>query len=106
MVVLKKEIWLANFSPSKGSEINKIRPCLIISPNFHNKYMSNIIVIPLTSTIKEYPSRINCNFKNRNGQLMIDQIRTLDKQRLSNKLGVIDEATSNKVYEMIKIYFK
>ena len=106
MVVLKKEIWLVNFSPSKGSEINKIRPCLIISPNLHNKYMSNIIVIPLTSTIKEYPSRINCNFKNRNGQLMIDQIRTLDKQRLSNKLGVIDEATSNKVYEMIKIYFK
>ena len=55
MVVLKLEVWTANFSPSRGSEINKIRPCLIISPNLPNTYIDSVIVLPLTSTIKEYP---------------------------------------------------
>jgi mRNA interferase MazF len=63
-------------------------------------------VAPLTSTIKNYPSRVNCNFKKRDGQVMIDQIRTIDKSRLIKMLGTIDDATSKKVYEMIKIYFK
>lgn len=106
MVVLKEEIWMANFSPSIGSGINKVRPCLIISPNIHNKYMSNVIVLPLTSTLKDFPSRIYCKFKNRDGQIMVDQIRTLSKIRLLKKIGTIDKETNNKVYEMIKIYFK
>ncbi len=106
MVVLKNEIWMANFSPSKGTEINKIRPCLVISPNIANQALPNIIVAPLTSTLKIYPSRVNCKFKNKDGQIMIDQIRTIDKGRLLKKIGVIDESTSLKVYEMIKIYFK
>jgi mRNA interferase MazF len=106
MVVSKNEIWMANFSPSKGTEINKIRPCLVISPDLANQALSNIIVAPLTSTLKNYPSRINCDFKKKSGQIMIDQIRTIDKRRLIKVLGTIDDATSKKVYEMIKIYFK
>jgi mRNA interferase MazF len=97
---------MANFSPSKGTEINKIRPCLVISPDLANQALPNIIVAPLTSTIKNYPSRVNCDFKKKSGQIMIDQIRTIDKRRLIKVLGTIDDATSKKVYEMIKIYFK
>ncbi len=97
---------MANFSPSKGTEINKIRPCLVISPDLANQALPNIIVAPLTSTLKNYPSRINCDFKKKSGQIMIDQIRTIDKRRLIKVLGTIDDATSKKVYEMIKIYFK
>jgi mRNA interferase MazF len=106
MVISKNEIWMANFSPSKGTEINKIRPCLVISPDLANQALPNIIVAPLTSTLKNYPSRINCDFKKKSGQIMIDQIRTIDKRRLIKVLGTIDDATSKKVYEMIKIYFK
>ena len=97
---------MANFSPSKGTEINKIRPCLVISPDLANQALPNIIVAPLTSTLKNYPSRINCDFKKKSGQIMIDQIRTIDKRRLIKVLGTIDDAPSKKVYEMIKIYFK
>jgi mRNA interferase MazF len=106
MVVLKKEVWTADFSPSIGSEINKIRPCLIISPNLPNRYIDTVIVVPLTSTIKEFPSRVNCKFLNRNGQIMIDQIRTISKKRLIKKMGEIDSETIKEVYEVIKIYFK
>jgi mRNA interferase MazF len=106
MVVLKNEIWMANFSPSRGTEINKIRPCIVISPDLANQALPNIIVAPLTSTIKNYPSRVNCTFQNKNGQIVVDQIRTIDKIRLVKKLGTIDDTTSKKVYEMIKIYFK
>ena len=106
MVVLKQEIWTANFSPTRGSEVNSIRPCLIISPNLPNTFIETVVVLPLTSTIKEYPSRVNCKFKNREGQIMIEQIRTISKLRLIKKLGIIDDATSKKVYEMIKVYFK
>ncbi len=106
MVVSKNEIWMANFSPSKGTEINKIRPCLVISPDIANQALPNIIVAPLTSTLKTYPSRVNCSFKKKAGQIMIDQIRTIDKRRLIKVLGTIDDETSKKVYEMIKIYFK
>lgn len=106
MVVLKLEVWTANFSPSRGSEINKIRPCLIISPNLPNTYIDTVIVLPLTSTIKEYPSRVNCKFKNREGQIMIDQIRTVSKLRLIKKIGTIDAETFKEVYKVMNIYFK
>ena len=64
------------------------------------------MIIPLTSKLKDFPSRVNCIFQNKNGQIVIDQIRTVDKIRLVKKLGAIDDATSKKVYDMIKIYFK
>ncbi len=106
MVVAKKEVWLTLLEPTIGSEINKTRPCVIISPDIANRYKENVVIVPLTSTRKNFPSRVDCKFENKNGQLVIDQIRSVDKTRLVKKLGTIDEATSNKVYEMIKIYFK
>ncbi len=106
MVVLKKEVWMTILEPTMGSEINKTRPCIIVSPDVSNKNKQSVVIIPLTSKLKDYPSRVNCTFQNKQGQIVIDQIRAVDKIRLVKKLGNIDEATSKKVYEMIKIYFK
>lgn len=106
MVVLKKEVWLTILEPTIGSEINKTRPCVVISPDIANKYKDSVIIVPLTSTKRNYPSRVDCEFKNKEGQIVIDQIRTIDKSRLVKKLGTIDDETSDKVYEIIKIYFK
>lgn len=106
MVVTKKEVWLTLLAPTIGSEINKTRPCVIISPDVANKYKDSVIIVPLTSTIKNYPSRVDCTFMKKKGQIVIDQIRAIDKTRLIKKIGIIDDLTSNKVYETIQLYFK
>ena len=106
MVVLKNEVWMTTLEPTLGSEINKTRPCIIVSPDVSNKHKKSVVIIPLTSKLKDFPSRVNCKFQNKQGQIVIDQIRTVDKIRLVKKLGTIDDATSKKIYEMIKIYFK
>jgi mRNA interferase MazF len=106
MVVLKNEVWMTKLEPTIGSEISKTRPCIIVSPDVANKHKRSVVIIPLTSKLKEYPSRVNCTFQNKNGQIVIDQIRAVDKFRLVKKLGTIDDSTINKVYEMITIYFK
>lgn len=95
MVVLKNEVWMTS-----------TRPCIIVSPDVSNKHKKSVVIIPLTSKLKDFPSRVNCTFQNKHGQIVIDQIRTVDKIRLVKKLGTIDDATSKKIYEMIKIYFK
>jgi mRNA interferase MazF len=106
MVVLKNEVWLTSLDPTIGREINKARPCVILSPDVLNKYSATVTVAPLTSTIKEYPTRIDCNVNGKKGQIVIDQIRAIDKIRLIKKIGTINEATSEKVYEIILAYFK
>jgi mRNA interferase MazF len=75
MVTIKRfEVWNVELNPIKGFEINKIRHCLIVSPNEVNKFVNTVIIVPLTSTIKPYPTRQNCHFKGRDGQLVVDQI--------------------------------
>jgi len=106
MVVLKKEVWMTKLEPTVGSEINKTRPCIIVSPDIANKHNRSVVIIPLTSKLKDFPSRVNCKFQDKQGQIVIDQIRTVDKTRLVKKLGTIDDSTSKKIYEMINIYFK
>jgi mRNA interferase MazF len=106
MVVLKNEVWMTKLEPTLDSEINKTRPCIIVSPDVANNNKKSVVIIPLTSKLKDFPSRVNCKFQNKNGQIVVDQIRTVDKIRLVKKLSTIDDTTSKKVYEMIKIYFK
>ena len=101
MVVLRFQIWLVNLDPTIGHEIKKIRPCLIVSPDEINKYLGTIIAAPFTTTIKHYPTRIDCRFKRKKGQIALDQIRTLDKERLIQKLGDLDEETSKKVCNVL-----
>ena len=107
MVNVKRfDIWLVRLNPTLGSEINKARPCLIISPDEANKYLRTVTIIPLTSTLKKYPTRIGCTFDNKRGQLAIDQIRSIDKDRLIKKLGVLDEETSILVCSVILETFR
>ena len=106
MVVFKNEIWLTSLDPTIGREINKARPCVILSPDVINKYSATVTVAPLTSTLKKYPTRIDCNVNGKKGQILIDQIRSIDKSRLINKIRSNNEVTSDKVYKTIVAYFK
>lgn len=98
------DVYLINLDPTIGSEIKKTRPCVIVSPNDLNRYLNTLIVAPLTSTIRSYPTRINIRFKGKNGEIVLDQLRTVDKKRLIKKLGIVNEdiqkTLSEKLIEM------
>ncbi len=105
-LVKRFDVWNIDLNPTKGSEINKIRPCTVVSPNEANKFLNTVTIVPLTSTIKPYPTRLNCRFKGKNGQLVVDQIRSVDKSRLIEKLGSMDVNTSKKLSALIIETFK
>lgn len=97
MVINRFDVFLVNLDPTIGSEIRKTRPCLIISPDEMNHFIATIIVAPMTTKGKNYPTRIPCTFKRKSGQIVLDQIRTVDKTRLVKKLGSIEETNQAKV---------
>ena len=91
MVVKRFDVFLVNLDPTVGREIRKARPCLVISPDEMNRHIATVIVAPMTTKGREYPTRVQCPFKGKDGQVVLDQIRTVDKSRLVQKLGRIDE---------------
>jgi mRNA interferase MazF len=97
MVVKRFEVYLVNLDPSVGSEIKKMRPCLIISPDEMNRWIATVIVAPMTTRGRLYPTRVACKFQGKDGQVVLDQIRTVDKSRLVRKLGTINEPTQKDV---------
>ena len=103
MVAKRYEVWLINLDPTIGREINKTRPCLIISPDEMSP-LSTVLVAPMTSQGFEFPSRISCHFANKSGLVLLDQIRAVDKQRLIKRLGELDKGmqvkVSNRLVEM------
>jgi mRNA interferase MazF len=105
MVVNRFDVYLINLDPTVGSEIQKTRPCLIISPDEMNKYIRTVIVAPLTSAGKDYPTRVSCKFKKKRGQIVLEQIRTIDKARLIKKLGSIDPETQLEVISVLQRLF-
>ena len=90
MVVERFDVYLINLDPTIGSEIQKTRPCLVVSPDEMNRNIRTVIVAPMTSAQKDYPTRVPCAFKKKQGQIVLDRIRTVDKKRLIKKLGTID----------------
>ena len=104
MVILRSEIWLIDLEPALGGEMNKLRPCVVVSPDEANQFLHTVIVAPLTSTIRNYPSRVSCVFKRKKGQIAIDQLRALDKSRFIKKAGRLDETTMKELLECIKVY--
>lgn len=106
MVVTRFEVWNVELSPTKGSEINKIRPCLIVSPDEVNKFLNTVMIVPMTSTVKPYPTRLDCHFKGIDGQLVVDQIRSVDKARLIGKLGVMELKSCKEICALIVETFK
>ena len=105
-MVKRFEVWNIELNPTQGSEINKMRPCLVVSPNEVNKFLNTVVIVPMTSTIKPYPTRLNCQFKGKNGQLVVDQIRCVDKTRLIEKLGIMDTKTCKEISMLIIETFK
>ena len=93
MVVKRFEVYLVKLDPTVGSEIKKARPCLVISPDEMNAHIATVIVAPMTTKGRAYPTRVSCKFQNKAGQIVLDQIRTVDKTRLTKKLGTIGAAT-------------
>ncbi len=90
VVVNRFDVFLVNLDPTIGSEIQKTRPCVVISPDEMNRYIATVIVAPMTTKGQSYPTRVACQFQGKDGQIVLDQIRTVDKNRLVKKLGQID----------------
>lgn len=105
ILVNRFEIYLITLDPTLGREIKKTRPCLIISPNEMNHNISTIIVAPMTTKGTDYPTRINLRFLNKNAQIVLDQIRTIDKQRLVRRLGNIGTEARAKVINVLQEMF-
>lgn len=105
MVVNRFDVYLINLDPTIGSEIQKTRPCLVISPDEMNRYIRTVIVAPMTTGGKSYPTRVACKFKKKKGQIVLDQIRTIDKTRLIKKLGSIDPEIQLKVISILQRLF-
>lgn len=99
------EVHLISLDPTKGSEIRKTRPCLIISPDEMNKHIRTVIIAPMTSTTRDYPTRINITFQGKKGQIVLDQIRTVDKGRLIKNLGLISTTAAGKVLNTLQEMF-
>lgn len=88
--ITRFQVWLVSLNPTKGKEINKTRSCVVISPN-EMAALSTVLVAPMTTKGFEFPCRIKCKFKNKNGLILLDQIRAVDKTRFIKILGSIDE---------------
>ncbi len=99
------QIVLVNLDPTIGSEIQKTRPCVIISPNEMNKYLNTIIVAPMTTTSRKYPTRIEVKHDRKIGWIVIDQIRTIDKQRIVSILGRLSKPEVKEVKSIMKETF-
>ena len=105
MVVKRFDVFLVNLDPTVGSEIKKTRPCLVISPDEMNRHINTVIVAPMTTKGKPYPTRVACRFDGKDGQIVLDQIRTVDKVRLVKRLGSISASAQESVLQVLAELF-
>lgn len=101
----RDEVWLVALDPSRGSEIRKTRPCLVVSPDEMNRHLMTTIVAPMTTTERPFPTRVSVNFQGKKGQVALDQLRTVDRQRLVRKLGTVSAKTANSVSAVLTEMF-
>ncbi len=106
MVVNRFDICIVSLDPTRGSEIKKTRPCVIISPDEMNHNINTVIVAPMTSSSKKYPTRVPIEFQGKKGQIILDQIRTIDKSRLIKKIGRVKKGTYEKVSSTLQEMFE
>jgi mRNA interferase MazF len=97
VVAQRFEVYLVNLDPAIGSEIRKTRPCVIVSPDQLNRYIHTVIVAPMTTKGQPYPSRVRCKFGGKQAQIVLDQIRTVDRARLVKRIGKIQPASQHDV---------
>jgi mRNA interferase MazF len=105
MEVRRFDVWLVNLDPTIGSEIKKTRPCLVVSPDEMNHHINTVIVAPMTTKGRPYPTRVPCRFQGRTGQIVLDQLRTVDKVRLVTQLGQIGGKTQQATLAILSEMF-
>lgn len=105
VVVKRFDVYLINLDPAIGSEIQKARPCLVISPDEMNRHIRTVIVAPMTTKGRSYPTRVACEFQGKKGQIVLDQIRTVDKLRLVKRLGRIDKRVQEEMLCVLQKMF-
>ena len=105
MVVRRFDVFLVNLDPTVGSEIRKSRPCVVVSPDEMNRYVRTVVVAPLTTAGRPYPSRVPVRFAGKDGQVVVDQLRTVDKIRLAQRLGALEAREAAAVLEVLRELF-
>ena len=103
--VRRYDVYLVELDPTRGSEIEKPRPFVIVSPDEMNRYIRTVIIAPMTATQRDYPTRVNLTFQRRKGQVVLDQVRTVDKSRLGKRLGVLPQARAREVAGVLEEMF-
>jgi mRNA interferase MazF len=99
------DVHLVSLDPTRGSEIQKTRPCLVISPDELNAHLRTVIVAPMTTAGQPYPFRVPCRFGGKTGFVVLDQIRTVDRERLVKRVGKLSGATFEKVLALLQEMF-
>jgi mRNA interferase MazF len=102
MEISQYQIILVNLDPTLGSEIKKTRPCVVISPNEMNKFLNTVVIAPMTTSSKSYPTRIEVRHDNKIGWIVLDQIRTIDKQRIIKDLGRLTKSEIKKLKSVLR----
>jgi mRNA interferase MazF len=101
------EVCLAGLDPARGSEIQKTRPCLVVSPDEMNRHLRTVIIAPMTTAERPYPTRVSLTFEGKRGQLALDQIRAVDRRRLVRKLGRVSPRTAQAVSDLlVEMFFR
>ncbi len=90
----RDEVWLISLDPTQDTEIRKTRPCLVVSPNEMNGHLQTVIVAPMTTTMRAYPTHVPLRFQGKSGQAALDQLRAVDRQRLVRKLGTVSPSAA------------
>ena len=106
MVIKRFDVYLMTLDPTLGSEISKTRPGLVVSPDEMNRWIRTVIVAPMTTKGQSYPTRIPCEFQGKEGQIVLDQIRTVDKTRFVRRLGRLDATTQSQVLAALREMFE
>ena len=105
MVATRFDVFLVNLDPTVGNEIRKTRPCVIVSPDEMNRHIATVIVAPMKTRGRPYPTCVPCTFQDREGQIALDQLRTVDKERLVKHLGSIAAETQRSVLAVLAEMF-
>lgn len=95
-------VYWVELNPTRGGEMAKTRPCVVVSPADLNLYLKTVIIAPLTSTLRDYPYRVRCRIDGREGEIAADQVRTVDKSRLKGFLGMLSEAEVTRLREVFR----
>jgi mRNA interferase MazF len=90
----RDEVWLVSLDPTQGVEMQKRRPCVVVSPDEMNRHLRTVVIAPMTTVMRPYPTRVPIRFQGKHGQVVLDQLRAVDRQRLLRKLGTVAATTA------------